>query len=93
MTCPSEASSQFATREAFAFDERDSKIHLVGPVAQLDRANGYEPLGREFESHSPQYCQSALAVVINRRKFGQTPKICNYRRIFLSSGGQAGKPS
>jgi hypothetical protein len=21
-----------------------------GPVAQLDRANGYEPLGREFES-------------------------------------------
>ena len=50
MTCPSEASSQFATREAFAFDERDSKIHLVGPVAQLDRANGYEPLGREFES-------------------------------------------
>jgi hypothetical protein len=23
---------------------------LRGPVAQLDRANGYEPLGREFES-------------------------------------------
>ena len=23
---------------------------ISGPVAQLDRANGYEPLGREFES-------------------------------------------
>src|SRR5438270_12407874 len=30
---------------------------ICGPVAQLDRANGYEPLGREFESlrahHTP----------------------------------------
>ena len=40
----------FELRDAFAFGEPDSKILFVGPVAQLDRANGYEPLGREFES-------------------------------------------
>src|ERR1700735_5258612 len=29
---------------------RVSSSKPIAPVAQLDRANGYEPLGREFES-------------------------------------------
>ena len=35
--------------QSFSFGIRIVKL-IRGPVAQLDRANGYEPLGREFES-------------------------------------------
>ena len=31
-------------------DRRETKKQLLAPVAQLDRASGFEPEGREFES-------------------------------------------
>src|ERR1700731_615636 len=39
------------------------KFISCGPVAQLDRANGYEPLGREFESLRAHHIRSFSANV------------------------------
>ena len=32
------------------YNEQDNQPHDAAPLAQLDRASGYEPEGREFES-------------------------------------------
>ena len=51
----------FSTEQFFRYNrtQLSSTTLKSAPVAQLDRANGYEPLGREFESlrahHLPSF--------------------------------------
>jgi hypothetical protein len=43
---------------------------MCGPVAQLDRANGYEPLGREFESLRAHHRFSTVELKLASRDLG-----------------------
>ena len=46
---PTLSAADFSKQKFFAIIETTSAI-LAAPLAQLDRASGYEPEGREFES-------------------------------------------
>src|SRR5713226_9886095 len=48
----------------FRYNRIRRQPHCIAPLAQLDRASGYEPEGREFESlrarHSPAFALSQM---------------------------------
>jgi hypothetical protein len=48
----------------FFFDIIDAP--LIAPLAQLDRASGYEPEGREFESLRARHCFSYFPLPLDR---------------------------
>jgi hypothetical protein len=45
----------------FGYNRFSSLQLLVAPLAQLDRASGYEPEGREFESLRAHHLRQCLA--------------------------------
>src|SRR5438552_9692710 len=67
---------------------------VSAPVAQLDRASGYEPEGREFESPrarhlielSKKNCSSPLTVwlAVRRRRVGISLEVCENEREIIA---------
>ena len=57
---------------------------ICGPVAQLDRANGYEPLGREFESLRAHHFPSDICEFARAMNGRSSTAVVPLKRLFLT---------
>src|SRR3984957_1058344 len=63
---------------------------ILAPLAQLDRASGYEPEGREFESlrahHTSVYILPSVSPTFRKKRERWGTQLCEAKKVLLRRG-------